>query len=149
MPLPFSFWFSLLLWIVFHNTLLSWSALNFCCPLYAISTVSVSSALRLSLGCSSATSGHLQLSFTRRNASHDVSATSIGPPCCESGVVSRFTSFGQYLECTETAMASAVLTVEADGNIQSPEFPRRVWFHPIAYWTTVRCHSSIQPSKSH
>ena len=84
--LTFSFWFSILLWIVFHNTLLSWSALNFCCPLYAISTVSFSFALRLSLGCSSATSGHLQLSFTRRSASHDVSAAGIGPPCCESGV---------------------------------------------------------------
>ena len=52
----------------------------------------------------------------------------------------------EYLECTETAMAGSVLTVEADGHTidadghtDSPEFPSRVasssrlWLHPIAY----------------
>ena len=53
----------------------------------------------------------------KRNASHKISAPSIGPPFFfECGVVSPFTFFEQCLECTETAMASAVLTVEADGN---------------------------------
>ena len=37
---------------------------------------------------------------------------SIGQPFFKSGVVSRFTFFEQYLECTATAMASAALTVD-------------------------------------
>ena len=52
--------------IVFHSTLLSSRALTFSCPLYVISKVSCSFALRLALGCRSARSGLLKLSFTRR-----------------------------------------------------------------------------------
>ena len=52
-------------------------------------------------------------------------------------------------------MASAALTVDPHDKIISPELPRlaasslRFWFHAVVYWTTVCCHSSIRPSKSH
>ena len=54
------------LWIVLHSTLVTSRALNFCCPLYAISTVSLSVALKLALSCSSARRGLFKLSFTRK-----------------------------------------------------------------------------------
>ena len=82
-PIPFSFGFSLLHWVVFHATLISSRALTVCCLVYTISTVSFSFALKLALGCSSARGG-LRLAVYL---------------------------FEQYLERTETARDSAVLTV--------------------------------------
>ena len=40
----------------------------------------------------------------------------------KSGVVSRFTTSEHYLECTETAGALAVLTVEAENNMNIQNF---------------------------
>ena len=65
-PLTFSFGFPLILWVVFHSILTSSRALTFCCPLYAISSVSFSFAPRLALGCSCARSGLFKLPLTRR-----------------------------------------------------------------------------------
>ena len=79
----------------FIPTFNSSGALTSCCPLYSISTVSLSFALRLALGCSSARGGLFKLSFTRRE---------------------KF-PFDPYLECTKTAMAAAALTVEPDVHI--------------------------------
>ena len=47
-------------------------------------------------------------------------------------------------------MASAVLTVEADGNIQSPELPRRVWCHPMlsVFNSTVKISLSSKTDSS-
>ena len=65
--LSFSFAVLFILWIAFHSTLISSRALTFCCPLYAISTVS--------FGCSSVRGGHFQVVFhEKKNASHDFSA---------------------------------------------------------------------------
>ena len=47
------------------------------------------------------------------NASHECSAPSIGPPYFYVWRSLAIHSFEQYLECTETAMASAILTVDA------------------------------------
>ena len=52
----------------------------------------------------------------KRNASHELSVPGLGPPhffVCGSLAIYIFE---QYLECTETAMALAALTAEADGN---------------------------------
>ena len=70
-----------------------------------------------------------QIAFTRRQIllTHILLEVS-DHHLLNSGVVSRFI-FEHYLECTETAMALAVLTVGADTNINVPNFP---WFHPIA-----------------
>ena len=47
--LTFSFWFPLILWIVFPFTLVSSRELTFCCALYAIPTVYFSFAVRRAL----------------------------------------------------------------------------------------------------
>ena len=49
----------------------------------------------------------------QRNASHELSVPSVGPPSVEVWCSLAVHIFEQYLECTETAMALAVLTVEA------------------------------------
>ena len=85
--LTFSFGFLLLLWIVFHTTLVSSGAWTICCPLYATSTVYFPFARRLVLGCKRA---FQVLSHKKRNASHELPAPSIEPPSFfESAVVSR------------------------------------------------------------
>ena len=78
--LTFSFGLSRLLWIVFHSTHISPRALTFCGPLHAVSTVYLSFALGLVLGCSGARGGLFQVLFhDERNASHEFPVPGVGP----------------------------------------------------------------------
>ena len=97
-------------------------------------------ALRLTFGCSSARSGVLHLSFTRRENS--LTSFSI-PNQKKTGAVSRF-PFLNSLGCTVTAtLALTFLFCETDGNTNCPDFPRR------AIRLFERQHSSIRPSRVH
>ena len=150
--LTFSFGLSLSLTIVFHCTQISSKALTFRCPMCAISTVSFSLSLRLALGCSGARGGLFKLPFTRREMLLAMLLLQVldhhfffQKVWCSLAMH----SFEQYLECTETAMAFAVLTVGAVGNLNYPEFPRRVASSSRLWFLSVCCHSSNRPSKSH
>ena len=54
----------------------------------------------------------------KRNASHDFSVGDTGQPIFQSGAVSHVTPLIRILKCTATARASAVVTVEAVGDIK-------------------------------
>ena len=84
------------------TTLVSSRALTFCCPLYAITTVYFS----LPLAGAAPEAGFL-------------SCLSREEKCFSRIFWSRDSLFEQYLDSTETAMASAVLTVEGDGRKKS------------------------------
>ena len=62
----FSFGCSSLLWIVFHSTPISSRALTFCCPLYAISTVSFFLPLEVPLAAPAQEAFFFYKYFTRR-----------------------------------------------------------------------------------
>ena len=68
------------------------------------------------------------MSFTKRTASHELSVPSIGPRSFKAGVFSRLTFWNSTLneQRQQAAKASAVLTVEADGHTNVPEFLRLI-----------------------
>ena len=61
----------------------------------------------------------------KRNASHEYFAPGIGQPCFQVWCSLAIHPLEKFLQCTGTAMALAVLTVEADGNLSSPDFLRQ------------------------
>ena len=105
--------------VSFHTYLLENTDL--CCPLYAISTVSFSFALRPALGCSSG--------FTSCLSREEKCFSRI---CCSQYQTTIFSDwcsleihpFEQHLECRVKAVASAAVTVEADDKTKFADFRR-------------------------
>ena len=117
--LSFSIGLSLLLWIVFHSTLISLRALTFCCPWYAIFHCFFSLCPQTGPRLQGQRRA-LQVFFReKRNASHRLLLQVPDHHHFQSDFCSLSMSPSeQYLECTETVTASSVLTVEADGIIK-------------------------------
>ena len=136
--LSFSFASSLVQWVVFHSTPNSSRALTFHCLLSPLLRFPLPSDLLLATAAPEAGGGLVKTSFRRDKCFSRIFCskhrTTIFVGWCSLAIH----LFEQHLECTETAMASAALTVEADCKINSPEFPRRVasssrsWFRLIA-----------------
>ena len=98
----------------------SLGTLTFRLPMYGISGLSFSSSLGLA---AAPEAGFFKLFFTGRDASHDFLLFQVSDHDMFLVWCSLAVPFSeQYLECTEAEMALAVLNVEADGNINSPEF---------------------------
>ena len=108
--LPFFILVSCLDRVSFHSYLLE------CCPLYAISTVSIFFRPDSPLLQQRQRRTLQIVLLEKRNASREFSAPCIGPPYFPVGCGLEIHIFEQYLECTAATMASAVLAVEADDN---------------------------------
>ena len=98
--------------VLFHSTLFTWTALTFRRQLYTISNIYWSYHHGL-------TGGIFKLSFTRREMLLTICLFPILDQCSLA-----IHSYEQYFECTEAAVASAALTVEADENTMFPKFRR-------------------------
>ena len=111
----------------------------------------------LALGCSSAKRrASFKLSFTRRETLLTIFLSKCRTNIFfKSVVVSRFTFLNSILNVQRQQWLQLLWLLIFTIKKTSPEFLRlaasslRFWFHAIVYWTTVCCHSSIRPSKSH